>query len=154
MRVASKSDAVQGDFRQAAATARRKRRSDDVSKPFSIRLSEDERAVLLREAGKVSLAAHIRRKLFGAGVLPPRRRPLSRKSPSPSADRKVLGQILAALGQSNLSANLATIAKAASMGALPVTPELSDELHRACGDIRAMREALMKALGLKSGSIL
>ena len=34
------------------------------------------------------------------------------------------------------------------MGALPVTPELIGELYHACAEVRTMRDALMRALGI------
>ncbi|ADM09294.1 hypothetical protein PB2503_06132 [Parvularcula bermudensis HTCC2503] len=63
-----------------------------------------------------------------------------------------IGKALAALGQSRLSSNMNQIAKAANLGTLSVTPELSEELASACADIRAMRSALVEALGLKDQS--
>ncbi|MBB4302109.1 hypothetical protein GGD81_001133 [Rhodobium orientis] len=125
-----------------AGSGRRK----PVAKPFSIRLSDDERKMLLREAGKLSLASHIRQKLFGETASPRRGKLPSRKQQRPSMDRALLAQVLAALGRSEFGRSLQDIAKAARMGALPVTPELVDELHCACAEIRTMRDALMQAL--------
>ncbi len=116
-------------------------------KPFSIRFNEAERAELSRSAGKLSWAAYIRLKLFGEAVDPNRTK--SRKRREPSVDRTALAQALGQLGQSRLSSNLNQIAKAANLGILPATPELAEELHAACADVRAMRNALIAALGLK-----
>ena len=41
------------------------------------------------------------------------------------------------------------IAKAANIGALPVTPELEDELFAACAAIQDMKSELVTALGVK-----
>lgn len=112
----------------------------------------DERRLLQREAGKLSLAAHIRQKLFGETETRRRGKRPSCKMRKPGANKVALGQVLAALGRAELLSNLATIAKAAKMGALPVTPELIEDLHRACGEIFAMRVALMRALGIKADS--
>ena len=120
----------------AASMARRKKRPP----PLSIRISDEERKRLKRDAAGGSVNAYVRRKLFGASAVTPHRKP------KPRADTEALGRALGALGQSRLSSNLNQIAKAANMGALPVTPELRAELEAACADIRAMREALMKAL--------
>jgi len=118
--------------------------------PFSIRFTEDERAYLDRAAGTLSLAAYIRLKLFSeAENPPPKRRKLTRKQHSPSAELAVLGHMLGGLGQSRLASNLNQIAKAANMGALPVTPELEKELAEACAAIKAMRRDLTRALGIK-----
>ncbi|MEO1242763.1 MAG: hypothetical protein AAFX54_12715 [Pseudomonadota bacterium] len=111
--------------------------------PLSIRVSDDERARLKRDASGGSVNAYVRQKLFGASAV-------SRKSKrQPAADMEALGRVLGALGQSRLASNLNQIAKAANMGALPVTPELEKELHDICADIHAMRCDLLKALGVK-----
>ena len=111
------------------------------SAPFSLRLTKEERSRLETEAKGKPLGAYIREKLLGDGVSPRR----IRRKPSP--DHALLGKVLGMLGKSRLSSNLNQIAKAAHIGALIVTPELLDELHEACEDIRIMRDALMAALG-------
>jgi len=141
-----KPDGLREGFQAKAITGSGQRKP--VAKPFSIRLSEDERRMLLREAGKLSLASHIRQKLFGETASPRRGKRPSRKQRRPGVDRAVLAEILAALGRSELARSLHNIAKAASMDALPVTPELVNELHCACAEIRTMRDALMQALGI------
>lgn len=132
-------------FGEAAAQPRKTGKK--LPPPFSIRFTDEERARLNREAGKLSLSAHIRRKLFGEAETP--RRTRSRKIRQPSLDHTKLGQALGILGQSRLAANMNQIAKAANMGALPVSEELSQELHEACADLREMRHALIAALGIK-----
>jgi hypothetical protein len=49
------------------------------------------------------------------------------------------------------SSLLNQIAKAAHMGALPVTPELEEDLQEACQAVRSMRSDLMRALGFPDG---
>ena len=112
--------------------------------PFSLRLSEEERAILRQRAGKRSLGEYIRHVLFGSSASP---RKVKRRQPS-DADRSAAAQ-LAGLGQSRLASNMNQIAKATNMGALPVTPDLIQELHQACADIAVMRRALVASLGLK-----
>lgn len=112
--------------------------------PFSLRLSEQERAILCQRAGRLSLGEYIRNVLFGERASP---RKVKRCQPSES-DRYAAAQ-LAGLGQSRLASNMNQIAKAANMGALPVTPDLLEELYQACADIRAMRDALIASQGLK-----
>lgn len=113
--------------------------------PLSIRVSDEERKKLKRDAGGGSVNAYVRQKLFGASATP------RNSKQKPSADIEALGRVLGALGRSRLASNLNQIAKAANVGALPVTPELEKELHDACADIRAMRRDLLKALGVKPG---
>lgn len=124
------------------------REKHKAAAPFSIRFTDKERAILAREAGTLSLAAHIRTKLFGDAVSRRRSRNPSRKPQRPSVDRQALGRVLGELGKSRLASNMNQIAKAANMGALPVTPELLSDLKNACADIRTMRAMLIGALGL------
>lgn len=113
--------------------------------PFSIRFTFEERAKLEKAAAGMPLGAYIRQKLFD-GELTPRRV----RGHNPVKDHAELARVLGALGQSRLSSNLNQIAKAANLGALPVTPELEEELSEACQSIRSMRSDLMRALGYLS----
>ena len=135
------------DFKRAAGAKRRSR--SPVAKPFTFRLSDDERALLIREAGNLSLAAHVRRKLLGESVSARRGRKLSRKRHVPQVDQVALGQALAMLGRSELAQRLDDLTTAAVIGALPVGPELVQELHAVCAYIREMRAALMNALNVE-----
>ena len=119
---------------------------DRHSKPFSIRLTAEERQQLRRAAGGVPLGSYIRSRLL-LDVSTKRR--LQR---APVQDQAALARVLGQLGQSHLASNLNQLAKAANMGALPVTPEVEAELHDACEQVRAMRQALMRALGLHDGA--
>lgn len=112
-------------------------------KPFSLRLTADERARLTAEAGGEPLASYMRAKLLTGSNARPRRSGL------PVDDARSLGQALALLGRSRLSSNLNQLAHLANIGALPVTPELESELAAALADIREIRRLLISALGLK-----
>lgn len=111
--------------------------------PFCLRLSASERAELVAKAGDAPLGAYIKEKLFDG--LPAR----NRRSGIPLQDKKALAQVLAALGASNLAANVNQLAKLAHVGALPVGEELEAELFEAASTLRQMRSLLMRALGLK-----
>ena len=120
--------------------------------PFSIRFSDKERAWLEHEAGNLTLGAYIRQQLFPDNILSwSPRRPKKRRH-EPTVDQTSIGQLLSALGQSRLSSNLNQIAKAANIGALPVTPDLEEDLAQACADISEIRRTLLTALGIKPGS--
>lgn len=66
-------------------------------------------------------------------------------------DRKLLAGILAALGLSGIASNLNQLAKATYSGSLPITPETEAMLRQACAAVLWMRDALMQALGMKTG---
>ena len=134
---------LSGDFCDAAqhGAARKK-----TPPPFSIRFTFEERARLERAAAGMPLGAYIRGKLFDGDLAPRRTR-----GRSPVRDHAELARVLGALGASRLSSNLNQIAKAANLGALPVTPDLEDELREVCQSIRSMRSDLMRALGFAEG---
>lgn len=107
--------------------------------PFSLRLSEDERARLVADASGQPLSAYIKEKLFR-----PKRRLHSNR-----ADCKAMAQILALLGRSHLVANLNELSYAASIGALSLDPETLAELSAAIREVRDLRKMLIMALGLQ-----
>lgn len=115
--------------------------------PFSIRLSEAERARLAREAGDAPLGAYIKAKALGASALRTRRSGLAIE------DRTALAQALAILGRSRLASNLNQLAHAVNIGVLPVTPETEAELVECVRDVRELRSLLVRALGLKEDSL-
>ena len=116
----------------------------EVAGQFCIRLTPTEKALLKERAGKLTVSEYVRSRTLGDEAAP------RRKSRRPSYNDKTLARLLGALGQSRLASNLNQIAKAANMGALPVTDELIAELTQACFDIRTMRRELIMALGLKA----
>lgn len=111
--------------------------------PFSIRFTAEERERLSSAAGNMALSAYIKGRLFDGMPPVPRQRSHSR------VDQSKIGQALAMLGQSRLSANMNQIAKAANRGTLPLTPDLIEDLNSACADIEYMRWLLVSSLGLK-----
>jgi hypothetical protein len=108
--------------------------------PFSLRLTVKERADLETLADGQPLGAFIKSRLFSGAQYRSRAR---------QVDREALGKVLGALGQSRISQNLNQIAKAANIGALPVTPDLIEELHQTCAELKSLREGIMAALGLR-----
>ena len=112
--------------------------------PFSLRLTFEEKEYLKRKAGTRPLGAYIREHLLGDKALP---RKYKRRKAGP--DHEILSQLLGALGGSRLAANMNQIAKSAHIGTLPLTADQIEELTGACDDIRAMRHALITALGIK-----
>jgi len=111
--------------------------------PFSLRLSETDRAQLLAEAAGVPLGAYIKAKVMGANRLPVRRSGLAVQ------DREALAQALALLGRSRLSQNLNQIAHAVNIGVLPVTPETEEYLRESLQAVHEVRSLLLRSLGVR-----
>lgn len=127
-------------FNATAAVDRPPRKSPA---PVSIRFSEKQKSQLKIEADGQPLGVYVRSRLFDDdGALRPHRvRPVD--------DPKALAQVLGNLGQSNLANNLNQLTKLAYTGALPVSPEICEELTHACREVSEMRAMLVKALGLR-----
>ncbi|MGH1353410.1 MAG: hypothetical protein ACRBBN_21760 [Methyloligellaceae bacterium] len=106
-----------------------------TSRPFTLRLTEKERSELERRSGSKSLGAYIRTCLF--------------KTSASKANRSDVASLLRWLGKSDIAANVRELAQAARSGSMPVSPETSVELDKACQDILAIKSMLMKALGIK-----
>lgn len=114
---------------------------DTAPKPVSIRLTPEERAHLETAARGSSLSSYIRGCVFDAGF---------RSSPvrMPRHDERVLAQILALLGQSEIASHLRELSGSAKNGTLPVSPEIEAALVTACGHVAEIRTLLMRGLGL------
>lgn len=110
--------------------------------PLSIRVSDEQRECLLQMAGTMTVNAYVLWRLFGNDACKARQRRITR-------DMLLLAQILAKLGQSNLSLDLHTLAQSAKCGALHVTPEVEGELSQACSDVADIKSMLMDAIGIK-----
>lgn len=116
-----------------------------TTKPVSIRLSPEELSTLLGAAGKRTLSEFVRERLFGEAVN-------YRQTRNPKSDARLLAQLLARLGQSEIAANLRDLDRAVQMGTLPVTPDVEKALRLACADVAEIRARLIRALGLPEGT--
>jgi len=125
----------------STATERKPRKVDP--KPFSLRLTFEERAALENAAGDQPLGSYIRYRLLGEGAPQPRRH--RRK---PVQDQEALGRLIGELGKSKLANNLNQLARAANTGSLPVTPDTERAIRQACYDIQRIRLELLRALGI------
>lgn len=134
---------VTSTFQKSAAPRKR-------PAPFSLRLSESERARLIGEAAGAPLGAYIKAKLLDGPLPPPRRQ---YRSGASVVDRQALAQGLALLGSSRIASNLNQLAKAANTGSLPLTPETDALLTETLRDVRAIRTLLIDALGLKADTL-
>lgn len=117
------------------------------SAPFSLRLTFEERAALEKAAGNLPLGTYIKLKAFDGRPLQLQRQGVRR----PVKDPEALAQVLALLGRARLSNNLNQLAHAANTGSLPVTPDTLAAIREACTEVSAMRHALLRALGQRSG---
>ncbi len=142
------------DFNQSAASqsgskdeqaTRRRHRSKPTDKPFSLRLSEQERAWLRAKARGGSIGAYIRKRVFTHEGAPTKPR---RKRLAPARDHQLLAQLLGELGRQRLASNLNQLAKLANSGSLPVTPDTEAALRDACTALAEMRAILIQAMGL------
>ena len=107
------------------------------TKLISIRVMETEHRALQRRANGLSLSAYIRACLF------------AQTRTSLRDNKKILAQILAKLGQSNIANHLRELTNLARSGALPLTPETTAKLEQACQDIAEIKSRLMNALRIK-----
>ena len=114
--------------------------------PISLRLTDEERARLLRDAAGMSINSYVRDQLFGADAKRSKRRGLA-----PVKDHQALAQVLGALGRSDLHRNISTISDAVRDGTVHLCPDVECSVSEACAHIAAMRRDLVRALGLKSG---
>jgi hypothetical protein len=114
--------------------------------PFSLRLSFEERARLTKAAGGMPIASYIKSLLFAEDA------PIYRmRGRNPVKDEKALAELLACLGASRIANNLNQLAKAANSGSFYFDRETRAKLVAACEDVKAMRQLLMLALGMKLG---
>ena len=135
----SKPYSATDSFNEASSRRTKKKRAP----PFSLRLSDAERAELETQAGGQSLGGYIRERLLGDEAAP------RRKTRRPHIDDQKIARVLADLGASRLASNINQLAKAANMGTLDVSRNVEQELLEACTAIREMRDLLMSALGLR-----
>jgi hypothetical protein len=127
-----------------AKKSSRPARPGATAKPFSIRLTEDERRHLAAQAGKTPLATYLRDLVLEKPIQTGRKRQIGKIE-----DHAAFARVLAGLGQTGLAQSLQQLAAAASIGALVVSSEVEGEITSACRAVRAIRRDLMLALGLK-----
>jgi hypothetical protein len=115
--------------------------------PLSIRFTDAEKAALRHKAAGIPLGSFIRQLVLGPDVGGGKARKY------PVKDGEALGHILGLLGQSRIANNLNQLAKAAHLGALPVTDETEADLRAACAEVVTIRRLLLKALGVVTDEV-
>lgn len=117
-----------------------------ATRPFSLRLTQEERLQLDRRAAGRPLGAYIREHLFGPDV-----EPRTIRGQFPVKDHQSLAKLLALLGRSQFGNSLRELARAAASGSLTVTRETEEALRKGASDIATIKRLLMAALGTKEG---
>lgn len=118
--------------------------------PLSIRLTFAERALLEEKAGGKSLSSYVKEQVFAGSGSGPSLGPgltIGSGTRRTRPDTRLLAQILAKLGETNLAVSMNELAEAASTGCLYVDEEVRKQLLQACADIAEIRLLLLEALG-------
>ena len=131
------------EFRANATPSKRKGKA---SPRLSFRLSDEELAELKAKAGKLSISAYVRKRLFGNHGT----RPSVRQSNS-TGNSRALAQVLALLGKSDVYRNLNMIAAEARAGSLLLDEQTMKQIDEACRAVSRMRNELVAALDLREG---
>lgn len=137
------SDAIDSTSEQASIKSKPNPKRQKYPSPITFRPTAEEREMLKSDAGGMSQSAYIRQCLFGKKAS---------KRVVPEADRILLAQILARLGETRISNNLNQIAYHANCGSLVLDDVTIEELNEACLHVAWMRTQLIEALGLKDRS--
>jgi len=112
--------------------------------PVCVRFTEEEKTLLDVKAGDLTTSAYVRLCVLGENA--PKHRTRSKKAVE---DHQALGQLIGALGRSNVPNNLNQLTKAVNKGDLPLPDDIAQDLKQAAFEIAYMRHMLMTALGLK-----
>lgn len=119
--------------------------------PLSLRLTFAERALLEQKAGSQSLSSYIKNELFGGtkagGPGQVLGFGLGVTARRVGTKERLLAQILAKLGESELGPSMNELAQAARTGSLYVSDMVEGQLVQACEDIADIRLLLLEALG-------
>ena len=126
-------------FDKAAKSPEKPDRRKKYPSPITFRPTDEERVMLKKNAAGMSQSAYIRNCLFDSKAS---------KRVIPEADRMLLAQILAKLGESRIANNLNQIAYHANCGSLVLDDVTIEEINEACLHVAWMRTQLIEALGL------
>ena len=110
---------------------------------ITLRLSEEELAKLQSAAAGMTLSAYVRERLFGKVASLRKVR-----NPSPVKDQQALARVLGLLGQSEIAANLRTLAYEARCGSILLDDVTFAKIDAAYAHVANMRHHLISALGL------
>lgn len=131
-------------FTKASANPTKRRQQRKRPYSLSVRLSDDEHALLKRKAGSRPLGAYLRQRALGEQEEPRRK-----TRAKPPLDAALLGRMLGLLGKSDQVKCLFLLLAAAETEQMKLRTEERAALVDACANVRDVRELLIKALGLK-----
>ncbi|MGH1398408.1 MAG: plasmid mobilization protein [Alphaproteobacteria bacterium] len=112
---------------------------------ISLRVTDDEKTRLARDAAGMSRSAYMRERLFSADA-----KPRKTRGKFPVKDYEALGRVLGLLGRTNLAEDLSELDWAVENGIIQIDAPTALAIKMACVDIAAMRAELVIALGLKT----
>ena len=110
----------------------------------TLRVTAEEKEKLRTDAGNLSISDHVRSRLFGDDV-----KPRKARGKHVIKDKQSLALILRTIGGAPFSNRMHRLLLAHEENRLGLDRELADELRAMAWDIATMRNALVKALGLK-----
>lgn len=110
----------------------------------TVRVTPEEKEQLRHDAGNLSISAHVRDRLFGKDA-----KPRKARGRHVVKDKQSLALILRTLGGAPFSNRMHRLILAHEENRLGSDTELAGELREMAWDIATMRNALVKALGLK-----
>jgi len=110
------------------------------AKPFCIRLTDDERAELEKQAGKLPLGTFARKQLLGSKAVPRKKHSRVRH---PKVSDKNLALVMALFGDQRISSNLNQLARHANMGTMDFDDYTLEQIQEACAAMIAVRNYLL-----------
>ncbi|WP_040616469.1 hypothetical protein [Roseibium sp. TrichSKD4] len=129
-------------------TTRGQKRSA-LTKPISIRFTEEELCELKSAAGGLSVSEYVRRQLFSVNRAEIAATQCHNDRLSPLNRQKLLVQILTQLGQRDAFSTLNDLLSALQSGLIDASPELMGSLNAVQAELSLLRSDLLKALGLR-----
>jgi len=121
-----------------------------LTKPISLRLTQEEHLQLQADAGEASISQHIRKMLFNSSnELINATLSLSEQRLSPQSRQRVLAQILVLLGQLKAANEVSETLEAIRIGLIEPTPEFLSSINALNAELQSLRFELLKALGLR-----
>jgi hypothetical protein len=115
-----------------------------LTKPFTIRMTDAEKALLVKRAGSMPLGTYLKMVLFVET-----RHRQNKRSNKYVHDHEALAAVLACLGARGLPDNVRRLRVAAEASALFADHKVLVDLKKACDDIAMMRWLLMQSLGYR-----